>query len=318
MNAKSPAYIERLVYTKANDEDEVQLMERTGHVEVEGGRIWYEITGDGPGIPLIVLHGGPGSGHLGMKKFETLGSKRPVVMYDQLGCGQSDRPSDTSLWTTDRFVRELATLREALGLTNVHILGHSWGTMLLADYMLSDPTGVASVTFSSPCLSAPMWAADANRLRLQLPEDVQRVLTECEEQGTTDSDAYREAEKVYMKAFVCRVDVPEEDKKRREREFGKDVYEFMWGPSEFYPTGNLKAYDRTSRLGEIRVPTLFTCGRYDEATPESTGFYHGLVPGSKFEVLEHSSHSPLREEPDTYLRLIESFLEEVETNAPTR
>lgn len=290
------------------------MVVREGYISVTGGKIWYKIKGQAGKTPLIVLHGGPGSASVSMKGMAALQNERPVVFYDQLGCGNSDRPHDPSLWQTGRFVRELATLRDELGLGRVHILGHSWGTMLLADYLLTKPVGVASAIFSSPCLSAPRWEQDAKRLRLQLPNDVQTVLTECEENGSTNSEAYRAAEKVYMQSFVCRTEVSEEDRKQREAMFGKEVYEYMWGPSEFYPTGNLKEYDRTNRLNEIDVPTLFTCGQHDEATPETTEYYHSLVQGSRFHVVPESSHSPLREEPDVYIGIIRDFLNEVDVS----
>ncbi len=287
-------------------------MVQEGFIDVEGGKVWYEIDGNKKNTPLIVLHGGPGSAHFSMKGLAALSDDRQVVFYDQLGCGNSDRPSDTTLWQTERFVRELAVLREKLELDKVHILGHSWGTMLLADYLLTKPKGVASAIFSSPCLSARRWADDAIRLRKQLPADVQATLTKCEENENTDSDEYREAEKVYMKQFVCRVEISKEDRELREFMFGKEVYNFMWGPSEFYPTGNLKEYDRTNRLHEIEVPSLFTCGHYDEATPESTAYYHSLVPDSQFHIFENSAHSPLREQLSDYLQVIRTFLQETE------
>ncbi|WDL95748.1 proline iminopeptidase-family hydrolase [Alicyclobacillus sp. ALC3] len=285
-------------------------MDREGFVNVEGGRIWYQIVGDNhQATPLLTLHGGPGSAHLGMEPLaKALGSKRPVVLYDQLGCGQSDRPEDNSLWTVERFVRELATLRDALGLKQVHILGHSWGTMLLADYLLTQPAGVASAVFSSPCLSVPRWIEDADRNRKELPEDVQVVLRECEANGTTDSEAYRNAEKVYMQKYLCRVERSEDEKARRKAAFGESVYEYMWGPSEFHATGTLRNYDQTGRLPEIAVPCLFTCGFYDEASPASTGYYHSLIAGSEFHVYPNSSHSPMVEEPEAYFRTVDAFL----------
>ncbi|RIV23107.1 alpha/beta fold hydrolase [Alicyclobacillaceae bacterium I2511] len=287
-------------------------MEQEGFVQVEGGRIWYQVLGEGGGVPLVVLHGGPGSSHLGMQRLAVLQEERPVVLYDQLGCGKSDRPTDSSLWVVDRFTRELVTLREVLGLEKVHILGHSWGTMLLADYLLTRPTGVVSAIFSSPCLSAPRWVADANVYRDQLPRDVQSVLQKCEVQSTTDSEAYCQATEVYMQRHVCRVTVPAEEKAARDAAFGTQVYHTMWGPSEFYPTGNLKTFDCTDRLHEIQLPSLFTCGAYDEATPESTQYYSSLVPNSEFHVFAGCSHSPLREQPEVYLNTVRNFLSWVE------
>ncbi|WP_233096013.1 proline iminopeptidase-family hydrolase [Alicyclobacillus sp. SO9] len=285
-------------------------MSSEGFVNVEGGRIWYQMVGENSdGIPLITLHGGPGSSHLGMEPLaEALASKHPVIMYDQLGCGNSDRPDDRSLWTIDRFVRELAALRLSLGLKKVHILGHSWGTTLLADYLLTKPEGVISAIFSSPCLSVHRWIEDANRYRKELPEDVQTVLSECEANGTTDSEAYRNAEKVYMRKHVCRIERSEDEKARRKAAFGEAVYNYMWGPSEFHATGILRDYDQTKRLHEITVPSLFTCGFYDEASPSSTEYYHSLVNGSEFHVYRHSSHSAIDEEPEEYFSTVEAFL----------
>jgi proline iminopeptidase len=303
-----------------------------GYVDVEGGRIWYmrvESPAPEPAAstppaavsspptapkpptqqtPLIVLHGGPGSAHLGMLPLQELADERPVIFYDQLGCGHSDRPTDKSLWTTERFVRELAILRDALDLQEVHILGHSWGTMLLCDYLLTKPTGVQTAVFSSPCLSAPRWVEDANRYREHLPTEVQAILKRCEDNGTTDSDEYEQASEVYTKLHVCRVEVPKEQRDARKWAFGEEVYNTMWGPSEFHATGTLKNYDRTERLHEISVPSLFCCGEYDEASPESTEYYHSLVRDSAFHVMAGCSHSPLREDPDAYLSMIRTFL----------
>ncbi|MFD1675888.1 proline iminopeptidase-family hydrolase [Alicyclobacillus fodiniaquatilis] len=287
-------------------------MHKEGFVQVEGGRVWYQMSGDVTKTPLVVLHGGPGSAHLSMRPLSALADERPVILYDQLGCGQSDRPTDKSLWRIDRFVRELATLRTALDLEKVHLLGHSWGTMLLADYLLTEPEGVKSAVFSSPCLSAPRWMADAMRYRRDLPEEIQNILNACEASGDTDSAAYKEASKAYMNKHVCRIEIPAEQRQARNAAFGAAVYNTMWGPSEFFATGNLKDYDRTSRLPEIDVPALFTCGHYDEASPDSTRYYHSLVPGSRFHVFSNSAHMPQVEQTDEYIRVIRTFLQDVE------
>lgn len=284
-------------------------MTKEGYVEVEGGRVWYKITGEeSSAIPLIVLHGGPGSSHLSMEPLGALQNERPVVFYDQLGCGNSDRPHNPSLWDIEHFVRELAQVRQSLGLERVHILGHSWGTMLLADYLFTRPAGVASAIFSSPCLSAKRWIQDATRFRSELPADIQAALTEGEIHGTTDSEAYRQAEQVYLSRHGCRVEISQEQRERRNAAFGVDVYNAMWGPSEFIATGNLKEYDATGNLPDLTVPSLFTCGHFDEASPESTAYYHSLVPGSEFHVFDKSSHTPQLEQPADYLRVLRDFL----------
>src|SRR5215470_16812143 len=97
-----------------------------GYIAVEGGRVWYRIVGgERTGVPLLTLHGGPGYPHDYLEPLEKLADSRPVIFYDQLGCGKSDRPADRALWTAGRFVEELAVVRAALGLDRVHLFGNS-------------------------------------------------------------------------------------------------------------------------------------------------------------------------------------------------
>jgi pimeloyl-ACP methyl ester carboxylesterase len=112
-----------------------------GFVPFRGYRTWYRITGErAPGtLPLLCLHGGPGSSSAYHERLEPLAADRQVIRYDQLGCGDSDRPDDDSLWTLDLFVSEVQAVRDALGLDRVHLLGTSWGGMLAQEYALTPP-----------------------------------------------------------------------------------------------------------------------------------------------------------------------------------
>jgi len=281
---------------------------KDGYVSVTGGRVYYKKVGDGNKTPVIVLHGGPGGTHVPFFNLEKLGNDRPVIFYDQLGSGRSDKPDDLSLWHVSRFVEELGQIREALGLSQLHILGHSWGTMLAASYLLTKPEGVKSVIFSSPCLSAPQWERDQEVHLKQLPQDVQDILAKHEREGTTDSEEYKTAMKEFNKRFVYRL---ESKPKETESEYAKSnpvVYNTMWGPSEFCTTGNLKSFDVTKRLKEIQIPALFTCGRYDEAAPSTVEEQSRKLPGAKFHVYENSAHLAYLEEPEEYLRVVSQFL----------
>ena len=166
---------------------------KDGYIDVEGGRVWYRICGAGNNIPLVLLHGGPGAPSYYLNPLEGVSKDRPVIFYDQLGSGRSDRPADESLWTIDRFVRELDTVRDALGLAQVHLFGHSWGSMLALDYMLTKPDGVKSLILASPVISVRRWAEDAERLLAQLPDDVQMAIRKHDASGTMEDPAYEEA-----------------------------------------------------------------------------------------------------------------------------
>lgn len=287
-----------------------------GFVEVTGGKVWYRVVGSGEATPLLLLHGGPGFTSHYLEAVGRLADERPVIFYDQLGAGRSERPDDLALWKAERFVEELAQVREALGLETVHLLGHSWGTMLAVDYLLTGPKGVRSVVLSSPALSIPRWIQDTNRLRQAFPPEIQEAMSRHEEAGTTDSEEYQAATMAFYKRHVCRLASWPQEVQDAFAGFSPAVYGTMWGPSEFHATGNLKDYDRTDRLEEISIPVLFTAGRYDEATPETTRWYHELLPGSSLVIFENSSHLAMVEEADLYVEVVRHFLREVESGQP--
>jgi len=287
---------------------------REGRIAVEGGEVWYRIVGYGDATPLLLLHGGPGAPSYYLEMLAALGDERPVVFYDQLGAGRADTPSDTTLWNVDRFVRELATVRQALGLDRVHLLGQSWGTMLAVDYMLTKPDGVQSLILASPALSIPQWIADADSLRALMPPDVQEVMRAHEEAGTTDSPEYAEATMAFYQRHLLRRQPWPAQMDSVFARFGGEVYHYMWGPSEFYATGTLRTYDRTDRLGELDLPVLFLTGRYDEAIPSTVEAHAGLVPGSQFVILENSAHITMLDEPELNVQIVRDFIREVEGN----
>jgi L-proline amide hydrolase len=292
---------------------------KEGKLSFKGHNTWYKIVGDKeePGkLPLLCLHGGPGVPHDYLESLEAMSSTgRRVIFYDQLGCGNSDHVDDPSMWTVQLFVEEVDAVRKALGLGHLHILGQSWGGMLLMEYMLTQPKGVASITIASSPSSMNMWVAEANRLRTELPEDVQEALTKHEGANTTDSQEYQDAMKVFYDRYVCRV-VP--NPPYVQRAFAKlgewpQVYYTMNGPSEFHVIGVIKDWDVTNRLGEINAPTLVTTGRYDEATPLIGETVSKGIKGSKWVVFEESAHLAHAEEPERYMAVLADFLASVES-----
>ena len=284
-----------------------------GFVDVTGGKVWYRIVGSGERTPLLVLHGGPGVSSVYLKPLEALADDRPVIFYDQLGCGNSPGASDTALWTIERFVGEIAQVREALDLKEVHLYGHSWGTMLAADYMLTKPSGVRSLVLASPCLSAPRWIHDADSLLGTLPDSLQEVIRHHEREKTTDSPEYQSALMVFYGQFFARRQPWSDDLNSAFAQLNQAMYRYMWGPSEFTSTGTLSDYDCTDRLGEITIPTLLTAGQFDEATPATVKYYQSLIPGAEFALLKNCAHLTMHDDPETDIRIIREFLAKVES-----
>jgi L-proline amide hydrolase len=295
------------------------MARREGTLDIGPHRIWYRIVGPpcDDRIPLLVLHGGPGAPHDYLESLEALADERQVVLYDQLGCGESDHPDDVE-WTVQHFVDELASVRRILSLDIVHLYGQSWGGMLALEYLLTKPTGVASLTLASSLASIDLWTAEALRLRDELPDGLGALLARHEADGTTDAPDYLDATMDYYERHVCRlVPFPEPIARAFEKlEADPRVYYSMWGASEFQPSGTLLGWDVTDRLGEIEVPTLVTSGRFDESTPEVSGALHRGITGSRWEVFENSAHMAHVEEEQRYLEVLRQFLTQHDHGRP--
>jgi proline-specific peptidase len=288
------------------------VREVEGRIPFRGFETWYRDVGPEGGIPLLCLHGGPGSTHFYFHPLERLGEEgRRVVLYDQLGCGNSDRPDDPDLWTVQLFLDELRAIREALGLERIHLLGTSWGAQLGIEYALTQPDGLVSLTLNSPPTASETWAAEARRLRDELPEDVRRALTEHEAAGTTDHPDYEAAEEVFWRRHIFRPDPPDFVMRGR-AERGRQVYRVLWGTSEWEASGRLRDWDVRDRLHEIRVPTLVTSGLYDECTPKLAEEAQRLIPGAERVLFEESSHSAYVEEADRFRAVLCDFLARAE------
>jgi proline-specific peptidase len=291
---------------------------REGFLPFREFRVWYRIVGEldqpAPGrFPLLVLHGGPGAPHNYLEPLGALAqSGRPVVFYDQLGGGNSDRPDDSMLWNIDLFVEEVGAVRRELGLQRVHLLGHSWGAMLALSYALTHPSGLLSLVLVGGVASSPLHIAEVDKLREQLPQEVQEVLSHHEKADTTEDPAYEEATMAFYARHLCRLDPWPEYLREPLEQTNPQVYQTMWGASELHCTGNLKDWDVSQRLGEIRVPTLLISGRYDLCTPADQEVLREGIPGSEWVLFEDSSHCPHAEETERFMEVVEGFLSRVE------
>ena len=292
---------------------------RTGTVDFGSYETWYRVTGDlnGGQVPLVVLHGGPGAAHNYLLEIAGLASTgRPVIHYDQLGCGNSTHLRDrgAEFWTVELFLEQLANLLEKLDVGPHHLLGQSWGGMLGAEYAVTRPSGLQSLVISNSPASMDLWVAEANRLRQDLPSDVRDALSQHEANGTTDDPAYLAATQVFYDRHVCRVlpNPPEVVATMTQLNEDPTVYHTMNGPNEFYCIGSLRTWSIIERLDAIVAPTLLISGRHDEATPGTVQPFYDRIADVRWTVFEESSHMPFVEEPEHYRDVVGAFLTEHE------
>ncbi len=290
-----------------------------GRMSWNGQETWYRVVGDldSDPTPVIICHGGPGAAHDYTEPIAELRRfGRGCVLYDQVGCGKSTHLADApaEFWSPQLFKDELVELARHLGVADRYaVVGQSWGGMLAMEHALDHPEGLRAIVVADSPASIPLWVEEANRLREDLPSDVQETLTRHEADGTTDDPAYEEAVRAYYDRHLCRIPWPD-CVQRSFAQMAEDptVYHTMNGPSEFHCVGSLKTWDITERLPEIDTPTLLVSGRYDEATPHIVEQIHSRIPGAQWELFEESSHMPHVEESDAFLARVEAFLKTID------
>ena len=242
-----------------------ELKNGEGFVAVTGGKIWYRVSGQGNKTPILLLHGGPGYPSHYLNALSPLGKDRKIITYDQLGCGRSDAITDTTLMTIDNHIEQINKLITSLGISEIHLFGHSWGSMLGLDYYIKNPKGIKSLILASPCLSIKRWENDSDTLISMLPDSTQTVLRNNIKGIEQDSLLLAEAVGTYWTMFYARKQPTSADFDSSASQVGWNVYSYMWGPNDFFVAGTLKNYDSEKYLGTIKVPTLYIAGEYDPA-----------------------------------------------------
>lgn len=283
---------------------------KEGYATVAGGKIWYKVFGaNKPKTPLIVIHGGPGATHDYLLVLAALADERPVVFYDQLGCGNSPAPNDTSLYNVTRYASELNELIAHLGYQQVHLLGQSWGGYLATQFALNhNSTSIRSLVLSAPLLSTRLWQSDQDQWVAQLPQATQDTIAKYEALGDYSAPAYQDAMMEFYNLHLCRRDPWPESLLLTFQKMNTFIYNYMWGPSEFRATGTLKNADLTGQLNQITLPCLITCGRFDEAMPQTMMTIANTMPDAEVRVFEDAAHSHHLEQTELYLAAVRSFL----------
>ncbi|MEM1197641.1 MAG: proline iminopeptidase-family hydrolase [Pseudomonadota bacterium] len=274
-------------------------------VPVDGGRVYVRINGevdDAKKAPAIFIHGGPGGNHTAFAAMLGLAQDRPIILYDQLGSGKSDRPDNPENWRVERFVEELEAVRAAVGAEKLHLVGVSWGAALALEYSAQYPERVASTVLGGTFISSPHWLTDANLLVQDLSSEQQKTLAACESNDPPEGETCDQIfDRIYSR-YYTRPDYGDALREYRKTYGGQGgnrlIYTSMWGPSEFSSTGTLRTYDATLKLRDLDGDkVLFLIGQYDSARIDTVQEFVALAPGAELAVVPGGGHSFLLDRP---------------------
>ena len=278
-------------------------------IDVAGHKVVAYSFGSGADT-VFCLNGGPGlpCDYLRDAHSCLVDQGYRVVAFDQLGTGSSDRPTDTALWTIGRYVEETETVRKALGLGKVHMLGHSWGGWLGIDYALAYPENLKTLILEDTVADMPHLILELERLRAALGSETVAMMQKHEARGSIDHPEYMAAITLLNYRHVCRLADWPAPVKRSLDDWNMGPYSTMQGPNEFLYIGNLKDWNRVPDLPRITVPVLITCGEHDELTPACALRMKLNLPNAELHVIDNASHMPFYENPGAYYPVLHDFL----------
>lgn len=276
--------------------------------------VWTKRIGNNPETKILLLNGGPGCTHEYFECFESFLPKEGIefIYYDQLACGNSENPKDTSLFDLNRYVEEVEQLRQALHLdkTNFYLLGHSWGGILAMQYALKYQDQMKGLIISNMMASCPLYGKYADDvLAKQMEPAVLDSINLLERTKQTNHPRYMQLlEKHFYSKHICRIYPYPEPVKRSFDKLNMDLYVTMQGPSEFGISGKLTNWDVSSQLKNIRIPTLVIGATHDSMDPKYMEWMSQQIPESDFLLCTNGSHMCMWDDQEIYFKGLIQFL----------
>lgn len=284
-------------------------------------KIWTKTIGNNPKIKLLLLNGGPGATHEYFEAFESFLPKEGIefIYYDQLGCGNSDNPNDTTFWDLPRYVEEVEQVRQQLGLNkdNFYLLGHSWGGILAAEYALKYQDNLKGLLISNMMASAPEYGKYADEvLSKQMKPEVLKEIRAIEAKKDFANPRYMEflLPNFYVE-HICRIPLEQwpEPVNRSFSKMNQSLYVTMQGPSEFGVGGKLANWDISTLLKNIKTPTLTIGAKHDTMDPAHMEWMATQFPNGSYLYCPNGSHMALYDDQEVYMKGVIQFL--LETNS---
>ncbi|OWP62728.1 proline iminopeptidase [Hymenobacter amundsenii] len=282
--------------------------------------VWTKRFGSNPRIKLLLLNGGPGATH---EYFECMESFLPregieFIYYDQLGCGNSDSPKDTAMWSLPRYVEEVEQVRQALNLdsSNFYLLGHSWGGILAAEYALKYQQHLKGLVISNMMMSIPAYGKYANDvLAPQFKPEVLKEIRAIEARKDYQNPRYMELllPNFYTQHILRRpLEQWPEPVNRSFAKMNQSLYVTMQGPSEFGVSGKLLNWNRVPDLPKLAVPVLSIGGKYDTMDPEHMRMVAEKVQHGTALICPNGSHMSFYDDQQTYMHGLMTWMQGVD------
>ncbi|TMK95481.1 MAG: alpha/beta fold hydrolase [Actinobacteria bacterium] len=263
----------------------------------DGYRMFVEELGDG--LPVIVLHGGPGLDHSMFRPWlDPLADEFRLLYVDERGQGRSDRVDPATL-SLDVFARDVDLLAEALGVGRFALLGHSFGAIVTTWHATNVGTAAAYVISGGADESAAMLA------------DVEASLEAMGERGRPIADSWDQEQHVRTDdelAELMRVQMPFHFAGEVPPGYGEET---VYSPDvlRHFSSAGYGDFDYRPQLGAVHRPTLVVVGERDRTTTvRAARVLHEGIEDSRLVVVPGVGHMSFVEDPERYLDAVRTFL----------
>jgi proline iminopeptidase len=285
------------------------------YVTVNGAKLWVVTVGKGD--PLILISGGPGGAHVGLRRFDSLASRYQLVYFDAFGRGKSDTAKNIKEYTIERDIEDIEGLRTALHFDKINVLGHSYGGVVAQGYAVKYPQHVKHLVLANTFHSFVMWQENDDNSNHEIKTNYPEVwdsLMRIRERGYVSSDPlhqdiYGQVPYGFLYAYN-----PDNFRSRGTKPYPnamntKLYYQMVGKDGDFIVGNDIGNFDFRQQLKSLNMPVLIYGGRYDRvAVPSMMMKFKEYCPQARFAMFEHSGHNPQVEEPAALFKLLNEFL----------
>jgi proline iminopeptidase len=289
-----------------------RIESQDGYVDTGGAIIYYATIGSGPS--LVLLHGGPGATHeYFLPYLLPLARQRRLVLIDQRGCGRSQHLEDHAQYNLATLANDIESVRIALDLGKIDLLGHSFGGILAQAVAIDHPAGIRRLILAGTGSSAARINADFERIKNSADENLRAQIEAFEARGIIGADGaqlaeYRKLADQAEAPYNYLIRQPAWDGARSP--MGWDVLNQMWGAkSDFRIDGNLVGFDFTEALRKLSIPALIIYGDHDMVTDATAEESHSALAGSVLVKIPHSAHMMMVDQNVAFIDAVTRFLE---------
>ncbi|MGZ3754780.1 MAG: alpha/beta fold hydrolase [Mucilaginibacter sp.] len=286
------------------------------YININGAKLWVVTVGEGD--PIIFIAGGPGNNHFGLRSFDPLAqSHHQLIYFDAFGRGKSDTAKNVSEYTLVRDIEDIESLRIALKLDKITVLGHSYGGVVAQGYALKYPQHLGHLILADTFHSFVMWQENDDSSNREIKNNYPEIwdeLMKIRNAGAISSDTKHQ--EIYGRVpygFLYAYDPGKFEggggKPYPNPNNTKLYYQMVGKDGDFIVGSDIGNFDFRKQLKELKMPVLIVTGRFDRvATPWMAVKYKEYCPQAQFVMFEKSGHNPQVEEPEKEFKVINAFL----------